>query len=357
MKAIPASNPRNIWIIGAIAGVLSIAHIVGIVIVIRTDVVFPKGYSISIASSTIVLIGLLFGLYWILNSELPQHRDTRIVGWFVTGSLAFLLINIGLMVTTPASRFRLITWLLWAATLGGGIGFLIGVFEARAISREVEAERGRIRQEELKRERDRLDQFASTISHDLRNPLTVATGRVSLAQKEFDSENLDIAEISLKRMEELVQDILTLARTGKDIDDRQAVAIDTLAESCWAGVDTATATIVTEIDRSVQADRSRLKQVFENLIRNAVEHAGEDVTITFGELEDGFYVEDDGPGIPEAKREQVFEMNHSSSETGTGFGLAIVKEIVTAHDWDIEVTEGADGGARFEITNVRFSDE
>ena len=74
--------------------------------------------------------------------------------------------------------------------------------------------------------------------------------------------------------------------------------------------------------------------------------------MTVGALEDGFYVSDDGPGIPVDERDQVFKFGHSTSDSGTGFGLNIVKEIVETHDWKISVTEEETGGARFEITGV-----
>jgi signal transduction histidine kinase len=74
------------------------------------------------------------------------------------------------------------------------------------------------------------------------------------------------------------------------------------------------------------------------------------VTITIGDIEGGgFYVADDGPGIPETDRPEVFESGYSSSEDGTGYGLAIVEEIVEGHGWSVTVMESADGGARFEI--------
>lgn len=120
---------------------------------------------------------------------------------------------------------------------------------------------------------------------------------------------------------------------------------------------TAEATIVTDTDQRIRADRSRLSQLLENLMRNAVEHGGSDVTVTVGELDGGFYVEDDGVGIPEAERETVFEMGYSTSDEGTGFGLAIVKRITEAHGWDIRVTDGANGGTRFEITGVELGVE
>jgi signal transduction histidine kinase len=89
-------------------------------------------------------------------------------------------------------------------------------------------------------------------------------------------------------------------------------------------------------------------------MRNAVEHTSQDVTVTVGELEEGFYVEDDGSGIPEDSRDDVFDAGHTTTDEGTGFGLSIVKEVAEAHGWEVSIAEGSEGGARFEITNVEF---
>ncbi|WP_394324704.1 sensor histidine kinase [Halorubrum sp. SD626R] len=90
------------------------------------------------------------------------------------------------------------------------------------------------------------------------------------------------------------------------------------------------------------------------MFRNATEHGGEDVSITVGELDDGFYVEDTGLGIPEDKQQAVFEAGYSTAKDGTGFGLTIVTQVAQAHGWSIRVADGPKDGARFEITNVEF---
>jgi len=110
--------------------------------------------------------------------------------------------------------------------------------------------------------------------------------------------------------------------------------------------------LVTDNELQFEADTDRLEQLLENLFRNAVDHNRPDVTVRIGALEDetGFYVEDNGTGIPENEREQVFELGHSTDSNGTGFGLAIVAEIAAAHDWSITATESGNGGARFEVT-------
>ena len=207
-------------------------------------------------------------------------------------------------------------------------------------------------EERLKQQNERLEQFASVVSHDLRNPLNVAQGRLELAREECSTPHLTHATNALERMEALIEDLLTLAREGKAVSDTEPVALGALCAACWENVETGDATLRTPIGRSIRADRSRLAQLLENLIRNAVEHGGDSVTVTVGELADGFYVEDDGPGIPEAERDDVFETGYTTNQDGTGFGLAIVTEIADAHDWTVDVTDSPTGGARFEITTT-----
>jgi signal transduction histidine kinase len=75
-------------------------------------------------------------------------------------------------------------------------------------------------------------------------------------------------------------------------------------------------------------------------------------TVAIGAFPDGFYVEDDGPGIPVEDRERVFDAGYSTSEDGTGLGLRIVSEVADTHGWRVAVTESERGGARFEVTGV-----
>lgn len=217
----------------------------------------------------------------------------------------------------------------------------------------------RKRQEErLRHERDRLDEFAGVVSHDLRNPLNVAISSLELAAQECDSPHLDRAERAHGRMETLIEDLLTLARGGDHVESPEHIELHRVVKSAWENVATSDAQLRVEIDRSrtLSADRSRLSELLENLYRNALEHGGEDVTVTVGELTKapGLYIEDTGPGIPAADRETIFEAGFSTADDGTGFGLSIVEQVAEAHGWEIQATTGSDGGARFEITGVEF---
>ncbi|MDB2287207.1 HAMP domain-containing histidine kinase, partial [Halorubrum sp. ASP1] len=203
---------------------------------------------------------------------------------------------------------------------------------------------------QLRQQNERLGEFASVISHDLRSPLNVAQGRAALLAEQGESEHLDPLLQALDRMEAIVEDTLTLARQGDTISETESVSLTNLVGKCWATVDTGEAAIEIVDEMTLQADPDRLRHVFENLFRNAVEHGGSDVTVRVGcHNELGIYVEDNGPGIPVEKRDEVFEPGHSSAQGGTGFGLTIVKRIVEAHGWELSVADGTDGGARFEF--------
>jgi PAS domain S-box-containing protein len=219
----------------------------------------------------------------------------------------------------------------------------------------VSYERQRQRREaELTRERNRMEEFASVVSHDLRSPLSVARSRLELAADECDSEHLGDVEGALGRMEELVDDVLALARLGQQVvgDDAEPTDLEPVARRAWESVSARGATLSVEDLPTVIGDSNRLQRLFENLFRNAIEHAGDGVTVTVGALEDGFFVADDGPGIPDDEREAVFDHGHTTDEDGTGFGLSIVQQIAEAHGGTVTVTESDSGGARFEIRGL-----
>ncbi|ELZ84565.1 multi-sensor signal transduction histidine kinase [Haloferax elongans ATCC BAA-1513] len=230
--------------------------------------------------------------------------------------------------------------------LNSSLGFLF-VFRDVTLQKQ--------REQAIERKNDRLEQFASVVSHDLRNPLNVAQGWVALARDDNDSESLAKVTQAHERMELLIENLLTLARSGNAISETKPVNIAELAHTCWQTVETADATLTVDTDLTVHADPARLQELVENVLRNAIDHGGEDVTITIGTLGDdrGFYIADDGGGIPLEAKEQIFESGYSTGQDGTGLGLAIVAEIATAHGWRIGVTDSGEGGARFEFVTER----
>ena len=226
------------------------------------------------------------------------------------------------------------------------------------VSRDVTEHRQR--EHELEQTNEKLEQFAGVVSHDLRNPLNVLSGRAELAKETGELAHLEDVLNAADRMEAIIDDLLVLSRSGQTVDDPSSVSLAAVAAESWETVPAENATLEQTIpdDVRVDADRDRLLNVFENLYRNAVEHGstGDDhLTIRVGTLpsdDTAFYVEDDGRGIPEGEREAVFEHGYTTNDDGTGFGLSIVQDIVAAHGWTIDVTNSDAGGARFEITTT-----
>jgi signal transduction histidine kinase len=179
-------------------------------------------------------------------------------------------------------------------------------------------------------------------------------------------------------MDALIADLLSLAKHGRVVDDMEPVSLPGLVDEVrtTVGMDAGQVTVA---DAVVHADRSRLSQLFENLLGNSLRHAGDDVRVTVGVLDDGidgddgdagsdgdhdgtsdgggFYVADDGPGIDPDRRDRVFEAGVTTADDGTGFGLKIVSEIAEAHGWTVDLGESADGGVRFAFRGVDVDDE
>lgn len=212
------------------------------------------------------------------------------------------------------------------------------------------------------------DHIASVISHDLRNPLDVANARARAARETGETEHFDRLDRAHDRMERIIGDVLTLARRDKAIDTAASVAIADVARDAWQAVETGPATLTVAQDlRKTEAAPDRLQRLFENLFRNAVEHGSTSsrtesdggtaadapaLSVRVGQMADGFFITDDGCGVPPAERERVFEPGYTVAGDGTGLGLTIVDRIATAHGWTVTVAESDSGGARFEVTGL-----
>ena len=228
-----------------------------------------------------------------------------------------------------------------------------------ALDRVRREARLRTREAELRRHNARIEEFASVVSHDIRNPLNVIMGNVALARETGDVSYLQPVERAADRVNRLADDLLTLVRQGGTVNDPQRTPIAPVIEDAWAAVGCKSARLTVD-DRlsagssseyAVEADPIRLGHLFENLLANAVEHGGPEVRIEVGPLPDdaGFYVADDGPGIRPEIRERVFDHDYTTIEHGLGLGLTIVETVADAHGWTIETCESEHGGARFEF--------
>jgi PAS domain S-box-containing protein len=227
----------------------------------------------------------------------------------------------------------------------------------------------RERERRLEQRNEQLEEFASVVSHDLRNPLSVAHGYARLLDDEHDDERLGKVVAAHERMEELIDDLLTLAKEGRAVSEPDPVDVEEAAHQAWAIVDTTGATLTVDDPRSLMADDTRLRQLLENLFANACEHGVDDgatgdddatadggtVEVRVGTTDGGFYVADDGPGIPPERRDAIFDAGQSEGGAGIGLGLTIVQRIAEAHGWTVDVRGSESGGTRFEFDGVEWA--
>jgi len=327
---------------------------------------------------TLLFSALVIGAgYWAQTTDRPDSDIVRLAGWCLIGAIAiggFELLTALSLYAAGAAEIELLRALTTAAARGAALGIGFGLFD-------IERRRTKRRGAELERQVDRLEEFASVVSHDLRSPLTVAKGNMELIgdNESVDEELIAHVEFAHDRMSEIIEDSLALARGGNEVTDPEPVELSEIATQAWKTVGGDDETLTIAAEQTLDADPERLLRLLENLFRNAIEHGGDDsdesgdpiaaglpdeygsdepsesvladLSITVGVLADepGFYVADNGDGIPEDQRDEIFEAGVSGAEMGSGLGLAIVRRIAQAHGWTVSVTEGAAGGARFEF--------
>ena len=201
---------------------------------------------------------------------------------------------------------------------------------------------------ETHEEVERLEALARVLSHDLWTPLSVASGYCGLLAEGVDSPHCDRIQEALERIGNIAANAVLIAR-GAEVDCAETVRLDGVAARIREGLETGDASLFVDDDTGIEADPGLVAELLDNILRNALEHAGPDPTVV-GPLENrqGFYVADGGPGTDPGVREQVFGIGYTTGG-GTGFGLDIVERIAEAHGWTVEATESEEGGARFEL--------
>ena len=212
------------------------------------------------------------------------------------------------------------------------------------------------REQELEQQNEWMESIVSTVTDDLKVPLNDAWNTMEQVRESGKLEYLDKLADALGAMDYLIDNFLNLALKRSTEENLEPVNVADVIDEAWSSVRREGCTIETDALPQVNANRTRLRYLFENLLRNSIDHGGPGNTIRVGPLERGFYIEDDGRVIPPENRQKVYEAGFTTREDGHGFGLTIVKGIVDSHGWNIEITTGQSDGPRFEITGVEFAD-
>jgi signal transduction histidine kinase len=349
----------------------ALGALLGVLILLRSwaDPAGPRRDLVVSALPIATCAGVVIADRWLIADDVgPRDRLTVfayalggfLTAWIITG------VQVPLLVEEAGSAGSQLFLMLVGGTVGVAAGTVAGTAEVR----QRQAARA------ARRERHRLEEFASVVSHDLRNPLEIARGYLTKAFETGDPDHLIRVNEALDRMNELIEDSLALAREGAVVENPEPVELEAVVRAAWDLVDTGDAVLRPPDGGVVEADEARLRELLENLFRNAVAHGRETsgdpgdaapnrepaptadggtepaeatLTVTVGEFDEGFYVADDGVGIPESERDAVFDRGHTTDENGSGLGLAIVETIAEAHGWRVAVTESDSGGARFEF--------
>jgi PAS domain S-box-containing protein len=211
------------------------------------------------------------------------------------------------------------------------------------------------REQRLRDQKQQLKEFADILAHDLRNPLTVAKGHVELLPETADGDTVDRIESALDRMKHIIDDTLQQAHNGEVTGTTEVMPFDDVVRMAWGSVPTAGARLVLpDPSWEIRAQEGCLRRLLENLVRNAVDHAGSDVTVRVGIFGDGeeFYVEDDGPGVPEAVRVGMETPSGLTRDRDEGCGSQVVERVAEEHGWRIRIADASGGGARIEFCGV-----
>lgn len=220
--------------------------------------------------------------------------------------------------------------------------------------------------EKLEQSNEKLEQFAYVASHDLQEPLRMVSSYMDLLKRELKDElddetqeYMQFAEEGADRMQAMIDDLLQYSRVQTDGDPFETVDSDAVLDEVLQDLELKIAEAEVEIERetlpTVTGDRAQLGQVFQNLTKNAIEHGDENtvvkITATQHETNTEFTVADNGPGIPEDRQDDIFDIFDKGGDSdGTGIGLAVCQQVIERHGGDIWVNSTEGEGTTFTFT-------
>lgn len=344
-------------------GVLLFLVYVGEMVLLYEDQPFTSepalvGFFVAI----VFILPLIGGGHLLGQSDLPPKRYPRIGKWTVGGLGFFVSINLPVMAVLAFDdlAFR-ISWSRWAASVGAAGGLLVGFIEARAIQRELEAQRAAIRAGEAENQRRWFDYLNGLLRHEVLNTTNVIAGYASLLLEDDDVDDpvrthLETIHRQSQEMTDVIKDVRVLIEATHDEADLRSKdlveVLTTEIERLCGAYDSVTVETSLPDRLPVLAD-DLLPRLFANLLRNAVQHNDAEcprVRVTAERTGDTVRVRvaDNGPGVPDDERPTLFER---SDNTGAnhGLGLYLVRTVAERYGGAVELTETGDEGSTFTV--------
>jgi PAS domain S-box-containing protein len=260
---------------------------------------------------------------------------------------------------------------IWLEATGTSPGPAAPIDGYITTSRDISARKEREREleetkQELKQSNEKLEQFAYVASHDLQEPLRMISSYMELLELELadeldeeTQEYMEFAADGANRMQAMIEGLLQYSRVQTDGNPFETVDTDAVLDEILQDLELKLAESGVGVEHEslppVTADRTQLGQVFQNLTKNAIEHGDSNtvVEITATEHDDHteFAVADDGPGIPEDRQSDIFDIFDKGGDSdGTGIGLAVCQQVIERHGGEIWVDSTEGEGTTFFFT-------
>ncbi|MXR21713.1 sensor histidine kinase [Halobacterium bonnevillei] len=332
------------------------------------QVVLNGEFVIGVVTTAPFVAGIGYAGYWLAASDVDAPRHRRVWWWLLIGAAASLLLNLAILAVVPVSSGLLaVGWLRWAVAVGGGIGVGVGITEARAIQKALEAERSAVRAEQLAVQRDLLDYLNSLLRHEVLNATNVISGYGSLLMAEHDegTPGYEYSETITRKSDEVttvIEDVRVLLHATEGRRTTEPVDVVDVLDSELEKLADLDPAVVVDLDApdsvTVPAD-ALLPRVFGNLLSNAVVHNDSTpprVSVTVETSEDTVVVDvaDNGPGIPDAEAETLFERPVERTAEH-GLGLYLVGQLVDHYGGRVQLLDTGPDGSVFRVELPRES--
>lgn len=321
-----------------------------------------SAFWLGVMTNVPIYVGVIVGTINLERSSIDSRYYPRVMRWSAGGAVA-LAVLVGIfapaMYTGWLDRLSVVRWSL---SVGLGGGFLAGYYSTRIVKQRVETERALVRAEEATERQELLEYLNALLRHEVLNATNVVHGRAVILEEDLDGDSapmdhLDVIQRQADEMSGIVQDVRVLLQANRNEMEFERVDVVEIIEKEIQKVKDSHTDVQVDLevpDEAVVSANDLLPRVFENLFRNALEH--NDTTpvklgVTGRKTGDRLVLEisDNGPGIPERLRENLFTPGVRDLDDDHGIGTVIVGRLVNQFGGDIEVLETGPDGTRIGV--------